>query len=251
MYMMFMMRKWIAVLLAALTLCAACAVLAEDADAAQLPQFATMEEALQADEDSFGGWYAEDYVAVLRWEGSYLRVVAAVDDAARERYDAIQASIDYTDFDDYFRVDAEADALGRSLPVAYVEDISGAVRPQEVLDAAAGKTLAELEAEEYELISWYENELTGEVFVSLDNGLFRYLFTVHESAETLAELEERDELGLLTMQSASLEGWSTEVLNLKYHADGTHDPLEDEPGMDASGFDLMDVITSVMDGLLN
>ena len=71
-------------------------------------------------------------------EDRFIRVVAAVDEAVLEKYDAIEATIDYDNIDDFLRVDAEMDELGKSLPVAYTEDISGAILGQAELDALAG-----------------------------------------------------------------------------------------------------------------
>ena len=241
------MKKLLSFLLAALMLCEVSASLAGEAAAGREPRFSTMAEAIAYDEDAFSGWYNGSYAAVLHDGERYLRVVAAVDEAAAERYNAIESSIDYRDLDDYWRVEAEMNELGRSLPVAYTEDITGAIIAQETLDAAVGRTLGELKDEGYFIEAHEWNEITGEAVFTVCNGLFRYDFAVNEPAGTylrLCESGDEDAFDSLTVRSACLDGFSGNVLDLRYHADGTHDPIEDP--LDFSGFDLMDLLNQVM-----
>lgn len=235
------MKKIIAVLLVVLMLCTLCTSFAEDAAE---PQFSTVAQALEADEEAFFGWNNRNYVAIVKMEDRFIRVVAAVDEAVLEKYDAIEATIDYDNIEDFLRIDAEMDELGKSLPVAYTEDVTGAILSQAELDALAGKSVSELEEEEYTLESYYTNDITGEVIFELAYGMFRYECVMNESIETYQLFYETDELGKLTVKSAKFCNYSSNVLDLRFHADGTHDPIED--GADLSDFNLMDVLDEVM-----
>lgn len=136
------------------------------------------------------------------------------------------------------------DELGKSLPVAYTEDITGAILGQAELDALAGKSVSELEEEEYTLESYYTNDITGEVIFALSYGMFRYECVMNESIETYQLLYETDDLGKLTVKSSKFYNYSSNVFDLRYHADGTHDPIED--GADLSDFNLLDVLNEVI-----
>ena len=218
-----------------------CASFAEDAAE---PLFSTIAQAIEADEDAFCGWNNGNFVAIVKIGDRFIRAVAAVDEAVLEKYDAIEATIDYNNIEDFMRVDAEMDELGKSLPVAYTEDITGAILDQAALDAMAGKSVSELEEEEYTLESYYSNDITGEVIVELSYGMFQYECVMNESIETYQLLYETDELGKLTVKSAQFYTFGGNALDLRYHADGTHDPIEDD--VDLSDFNLLDVLDEAM-----
>ncbi len=240
------MKKAVCALLAALMLLVLNAACAQDAQAVRTPVFSTMAEALASADDAFSGWYDRDYVAVIRLGDRYLRVVAAVDGDVLEKYDAIEASIDYDDFGDYQRAEDEMEALGLSLEVAYTEDITGAILPQKELDALAGKTVDDLETEGFRICSHGYNGVTGEVVFELEKGMFRYAFVMNEPAETYLDLYESEDFGGLTVRSARFEEWGSGVLDLRLRADGTQAPAES--GEASEGPDLVDLLIGLLTG---
>ena len=86
-------KKFLALMLAAVMLCAACPVLAEDAEP---PMFATFGEALDAAGENpvFGGTN-EYHAVVLEQDGKILRVVTLLDDALRAEMDEASEEEDF------------------------------------------------------------------------------------------------------------------------------------------------------------
>ena len=77
------------------------------------------------------------------------------------------------------------------------------------------------------------------------NGLFMYDFVMAESADAYRALSEGGDCGALTVKSSSLAGLSPNALDLRYHADGTHDPVGDtdlEIALDDS--DILEILFS-------
>ena len=239
------MKKTISVILLAALLCACVPAFAAEVPAGEaFPEISVMSQVAGLDENAWSGWFIEDYCAVLQYGGRFFRVIAKVDEAAAEKYHAILGAIRYDDFDSYADTDAQMDELGLSLPVDRVEDISGAIKTSDELAATAGRTYAQLEAEDYR----YAGEMTdenGAVILSMTNGLFMYDFVMNESADKYQALSESGDLSGLTVKSASFSGVSPNALDLRYHADGTHDPVGDtdlEVALDDS--DILDILFS-------
>ena len=222
------MRKAISLILLAAVLFACVPVFAAEVPAGEqaFPEITVMSQVAALDESACSGWSDEDYSAVLQYNGRFFRVIAKVDDAALEAFHAILGAINYDDPASFAETDAQSDELGLSLPVDRVEDITGAVKSPEELAAAAGMTFAQLEEEDYR----YAGETIlddGVVILTMNNGLFTYDFEINESADVYRALSENGDCSTLTVKSASFVGLSPNALDLRYHADGTHDPVGD------------------------
>ena len=222
------MKKTISPILMAAVLFACIPVFAAEIPAGEqaFPEITVMSQVAALDESAWSGWFDEKYNAVLQYGGRFYRVIAKVDEAALEEFHAILGAISYDDPASFAETDAQTDVLGLSLPVDRVEDITGAVKSPEELAATAGMTFAQLEQEDYR----YAGEMIrddGAVILTMNNGLFTYDFEINESADVYSALSENGDLSTLTVKSASFIGISPNALDLRYHADGTHDPIGD------------------------
>ena len=157
------MKKLMTILLAVTLLCAATAFADElpaETDSFRFETFgdavATMEEG-----DSFA--ILDGYtVAVIMRDGRCIRVVAPLDDHAKELYAAYLEDGDYTI--DKFTALSE---YSRTLPVQYSEELAVVPYTQEELDAMAGKTIEEVMSEPWGLgmRNYPENAEAGEEIV--------------------------------------------------------------------------------------
>ncbi len=183
----------------------------------ETPQFGTVGEAIDAD-GSIGmyGTYGEYYAVIVEADGKIYRAVAEMDEKAGELLDAIFEAED----------SAAADAAYReyvnTLPIQYVEEITAMPMSQEELDALAGKTIGELEADGFEEKSSCGSPYDDVVF-TMAKGMYAYDFTVAESYEAyVKEQESQADFSAFTVKSGTLAGVSNNILDLDYQADGAY-----------------------------
>ena len=229
-------RRIAALLLAAAVLYAAGGVLAEESQS--LPVFTYFGEAVEdAPETSLYGLDGERCVAVVEYGGKFYRVVSFMDDKALELNAAVQEAWDsdqetaWNTLDEYIM----------ELPVAYTEPITVSPAGRQELDALAGKTLEELEADGWTVVPVGPDEETGEVRCSLEKGLFEYDVTVNETAEAWQQCEEAGSYGSLTVKQADFAGVSYNAVSLQYRANGTWDPPAES--VSAENYDIILVIS--------
>ena len=194
------------------------------AEADPLPEFSTFGEAVYAAGENPVTGGNHDYMAVIvEKDGKYYRVVTTLDDCAKELDDAISEAEDITAaFEAYY-------AYVYTLPVSSVEQITAQPKDQAELNACAGKTIADLEAAGYQTTSsgtWGEPDL---IVFEMTDGLFRYEFEVDADFDTYSEKQDKDELETLVVRSGKFAGVSSTAANLRYHADGTVEPEEEDP----------------------
>ena len=215
------MKKMIAVFLSLMMLCAAVGSAAESA-----APFATVAQVLENTEFTGCSMISgSSYSMVVRYGDRWIRVVSDLGEEGLQAYEAILASGDYDN------LDARLSELVASLPVSYMEELTGARKTQEELDATVGKTLYELTDEGYEFYSYTFGEGNDEVSFDLSYGLFLYHFIMNESSDTAAKMAETDDFGPLTVKSASFAGVSNNAADLAWNADGTYTApeAEDDP----------------------
>ena len=156
------MKKTLAILLSLMLACAALGAAAEgaqapaaaepvptEAPAEAAPLFATVGEAMEKGEATGSGttFNDEQFVTVVRYNDRFIRVVASMDKETMAQLEALFAS------EDYENMAAKQDALFAPRPVLYTEDLTDAALSQAELDALAGKSVAELTAQGFELTS--------------------------------------------------------------------------------------------------
>ncbi len=177
------------------------------------------------------------YLALVVREGDrYIRVVSSLDSETFGRYLGLLLLGDEDS--------AQADALIAALPVSYTEDITAVPLSQAELDAAAGKTVSELEAEGFELSASEADE--ENVTFTMARGLYDYSFAMNATAAEYAQLAETDGFGALTVRTAlGAEGLSRNAANLAWQADGTYAAPETEAEPETGA----DPFTAFLDGL--
>lgn len=186
--------------------------------------FATMGEATASQGfTGIAGGNDEYYVAVVEQNGSYLRVVAFVDDEARMLG---EATLEYADADTLEAAFEAYNAYIETLPIAYEEEITAQPKPQEELDALAGKTLLEVEEAGYESSASEMGE-NDAAFYTVCFGLYDYKLLLNETYTEYMAHSENGFIGDLTVKSASFSGISRHAAELHYHADGTYEAQED------------------------
>lgn len=215
------MKKIIALLLAAIMLCAAVGAAAEDT-----PLFATVQQAVtEATPTPYSAWNwsmtpgNNYYVTIVEYEGSYIRMVAEYDEDVAARRDALY------ELEDVEQMTQELDALAQSLPVAYTEDISSSLLDQADLDVLVGKTIKDLKDAGFE-ISGHGGGEDGDIIIDLIHGLFEYQFVVDASFQLYMERSEAEDFDDFVVKSACFQGISYNATDLEYHADGTYVPAE-------------------------
>lgn len=213
-----MKKMPVALLLVLAILLNACGVLAAEAE----PAFPTFGDAVAAagEEPVIGG--NSEYMAVIvPVDGQYYRVVANLDDQAKELDAAISEAEDISAaFDTYY-------AYVYTLPVSYAEAFIAQPKEQAELDALTGKTIAELEAEGYVTSS---SGTAGEedlIAFWMSDGLYEYELIVDADFDTYEEKQEQDELETLVVRSGRYFGISTRATDLHVHMDGTVEQQED------------------------
>jgi len=188
--------------------------------------FATIGDAMAAECYTGVSGGDEDHVVVgVEMNGEYLRLVANLDEKAKELN---EATLNFIDFD---KLEAAFEAYNtyiETLPIAYAETITAVPKDQAELDALAGKTLRELEEAGYEF-SWSETGENDVFTYCVSNGLFDYALTLNETFEEYTAHEDNGTEGELTVKSARLFGLSRNVVDLRYHADGTVEEEENDP----------------------
>ena len=236
------MKMAISFILLAALLCTCIPVYA--AETTGFPEITVMSQVAGLDEAAQFGWFDKSYNAVFCFNGRFFRVIAKVNETTVEKLNAILCAIRYDDPDSCVETDTQANELGLSLPVDRIEDITGAIKTPEELAATSGKTLSQLEEEDYRCAGEMISD-DGTVILSMVNGLFMYDFVMAESADAYRALSEGGDCGALTVKSSSLAGLSPNALDLRYHADGTHDPVGDtdlEIALDDS--DILEILFS-------
>ncbi len=222
------MKKMLAVILSLMLACAALGAAAETAPAAAesapateiAPLFATVAEALEKGEPTGCATITDKvYVTVVRYNDRWIRLAASMDEETSAQYEALLNT------DDYENIDARMGALFAPLPVLYTEDLTGAALSQAELDALAGKTIAELTANGFEITS-YGTAGDGnnkKALFGMARGLFEYEAVPNVSPDEFEKLCEDENFKDLTVSSASLLGISYNAADLSWHADGTYE----------------------------
>ncbi len=202
--------------------------------------FATIGDAM-ASEGYTGVASGDDqhFVVAVKKSGSYIRLVADLDDEARR---LSEATLEYVDAD---TLEAAFDAYNeyiRTLPVAYEEEITTAPVTREELDALTGKTLQEVEDAGYEFSSAEISEDESVIYM-VSFGLYEYNLILNETYTDYMEHSDNGSEGNLTVKSADFAGLSRNAAELRYHADGTYDE-ENDPWAEFNG--IMELITQAL-----
>ncbi len=218
----------------------ALAMLTGVAFAEEGPVFATVGDALASEEyTGIAGGDSEHFVVVVKRDDSYIRLVADMDEKARELNDATLAAMDadaqVAAFDEY-------SAYIDTLPIAYEEVITAQPKPQEELDTLAGKTLLEVEKAGYESGSSHMGENDAAIY-TVCCGIFEYDLLLNETYTEYLERNANGFFGDLTVKSAAFSGVSRYAAELRYHADGTRDE-ENDAWAEFNG--IMELITSAL-----
>ena len=229
--------KRIAAIILAAGLCLSSLALAEN-----VPSFATIGDAM--DSESYTGVTGGDdqhFVVVVEKDGSWIRLIADLDDEARR---LAEATLVYESVE---ALDAAFDAYNeylRTLPVAYEEKITAAPLTREELDALAGKTLLETEEAGFEFSSYDMGENDAILYI-VSFGLYEYNLLLNETYTEYMEHEDNGYTGDLTVKSAEFAGLSRNAAELRYHADGTYDE-ENDPFAEYNG--IMELIGEALSG---
>ena len=203
---------------------------------------ATIGEAMASEGyTGIAGGNDEHYAAVLELDGVYIRVVADVDDEARR---LSQATLEYTDADALETAFSAYNAYIQTLPVSYEEKITAQPKPQEELDALAGKNLQEVEEAGFESSSSRMDEDDAAVY-TVSCGLYEYDLLLNETYTEYMEHNDNGFIGDLTVKSASFAGLSRNAAELRFHADGTYDEGYDPW---AEYTKIMEMITHALSG---
>ena len=231
------MKKTILLILAAAILFAACSVYAEEP-----PAFSTFGEAVNAamrtaeEGDTPYCISGEGYcIALIRQEGRFFRAVTFFDEHGYELYNAfVDASApeegkiaedEHRALDDYLM----------TLPVQYTEELTVVPLGREELDAMAGKTIAEVMSEPWEMgmMNYPEDaDANGDVIFPMVKGFCRYELAINEPFEVYQERRACDHYDPVTVMSlrnyedltvkyVRYSGLSDNMLFLRYQADGT------------------------------
>ena len=243
------MKKTLAILLSLMLACAALGAAAEGAQtpaaaepaeaeapavteapaqpAEAAPLFATVGEAMEKGEATGSGttFNDEQFVTVVRYNDRFIRVVASMDKETMAQLEALFAS------EDYENMAAKQDALFAPRPVLYTDDLTDAALSQAELDALAGKSVAELTAQGFELTSTgtTEDETGAYITCGMIYGLFEYAFVMNESAQAYDQLIDSGNYDPLTVRSSmGVTDASYNATDLSWHADGTY--VASQPG---------------------
>ena len=245
------MKKSILLIVASVILFAACSVYAEEA-----PRFSTFGEAVNAtiEYTVSGEGYA---VALIEKDGRFFRVIASMDEAGKELYEAFLNARDPETMS--FPDDEWASVFDHvlTLPVEKTEELMIIPFTQEELDAMAGKTIADVMSEPWEMGMMHypeEADANGDVIFPMVKGFCKYDLVINESFEEYQERRARDHYDPVTVMSLKnyedltvrcmkYAGLSDNTTNLCYLADGTRAAV-DEPFFE--NYDLMTEIADIL-----
>lgn len=195
-------------------------------------------------------------VALVKRDGRFFRAVTFFDEHANELYSAFQdasapeegkfAEDKYGTMEEYLM----------TLPVQYTEELTVVPLTQEDLDAMAGKTIAEVMSEPWEMgmTNYPENaDENGDVVFPMVKGFCKYELVINEPFEVYQERRANDPYDPVTIMSLQnyedltvryvrYSGISDNVLLLRYQADGTR------AAMDESIFEIRDQKDSFPEG---
>ena len=204
--------------------------------------FATIGDAVNAEGfTGIAGNDKEHFVAVAEVDGTYLRVVADMDEEARK---LDKASLESSDIDTREAAFAAFNAYIETLPIAYEEEITVQPLSREELDLLAGKTLLEMEEAGYEHCTSAMGK-NDEITYTVSYGLYEYDLLLNETYTEYREHDDNGFIGDLTVKNASFSGLSRNAADLCWHADGTHDK-ENDPWAEFNG--IMGMITDALSG---
>ena len=203
-------------------------------------EWATIGEALASEEYTGIRGSDEEYcVVVMKPDDTYIRLVAELDEKAKELN---TATMEYVDVDTLEAAFEAYNAYIETLPVSYEEEITAQPKSQEELDTLAGKTLLEVEEAGYG--SGYSNMGEDDAAIyTVSCGLFEYDLLLNETYTEYMEHNDNGYIGDLTVKSACFAGLSHDSAQLCFHADGTYDEKKDPWGEYTS---FMDMITNAV-----
>ena len=203
-------------------------------------EWATIGEALASEEYTGIRGSDEEYcVVIVKPDDTYIRLVAELDEKAKELN---TATMEYVDVDTLEAAFEAYNAYIETLPVSYEEEITAQPKSQEELDTLAGKTLLEVEEAGYE--SGYSNMGEDDAAIyTVSCGLFEYDLLLNETYTEYMEHNDNGYIGDLTVKSASFAGLSHDAAQLCFHADGIYDEKKDPWGEYTS---FMDMITNAV-----
>ena len=212
-------------------------------------RFTAFKEAVASMEEGDAYTLSDEYAAALiRRNGRCFRVVAPLDEHAKELYAASFEDGNFNN-DEYQALSEYA----KTLPVQYTEELAVVPFTQEELDAMAGKTVGEVMSEPWELRmrNYPEDPEAGkDIVFPMVKGFCEYELAVNEPLEVYQERRARDRydpvtaMSLenyldLTVKSVKYTGISTlNALDLCYQADGTLQ-RDTEPFPEGYDYDLM------------
>ncbi len=236
-----MMKKLTSTILAlALLLAFGGLAVAEEAPMPAALSFATIGEAMSSNSYiGIAGGDEEHFVVAVERDGSYVRLVADLDDRARE---LDNATLEYIDADTLAAAFDAYNAYIATLPIAYEEEITAQPKTQAELDELVGKNLLEVEEAGYESGGAQSGE-NGEAIYVVSSGLYEYALILNEPYTIYEEHSDNGYIGDLTVGSASFYGLSRNAVELRYHADGTYDEAHD-PWAEYNA--LMELITNAL-----
>lgn len=196
-------------------------------------------------------------IVLIKRDGRFFRAVTFFDEHANELYGAFQDAS--APEEGKFAEDkyGTMEAYLMTLPVQYTEELTVVPFTQEDLDAMAGKTIAEVMSEpwEMEMMNYPEHaDENGDVVFPMVKGFCKYELVINEPFEVYQERRARDHYEPMTIMSLQnyedltvryvrYSGISDNVLLLRYQADGTRAAM-DEPVFE--NYDLMIEITDIL-----
>lgn len=202
--------------------------------------FATVGDALNAESyTGVAGGDEQHFVVTMEKDGSYIRLVANMDDEANRLREATTHYVD----DDTLEAAFDAyNAYVYTLPFAYEEEITAPPLTQEELDALVGKTLLEVEETGFISSSSDVGE-NGEAIYIVSYGLYDYALTLDATYIEYMERNDNGFYGDLTVKSASFSGLSANAAELRFRADGTYD-AENDPWAEFNS--IMNLVTEAL-----
>ena len=207
------MKKFLIFLIGMVMLTACCSGQSAGAEEAT---FKTIGDAVNSpEEDRAIGGTEDQYIVVLKNGDGYVRVVADMDDKAKELYEATMMAEDFDKaYDEYLNYMS-------TLPVKYTEEITAKPLDQEYLDSLIGMTMFDLEDEGFEPETFgtvdagskqYKDFMNGDISMGITMGTsYGESFSISSSSSTDDSLEDVTVGGLtgLTMGVGESHGESS------------------------------------------